>query len=62
MLQIDMLISKLRSSRKKIGWSKNKLAKEAGIRESTLRKMNEQTWNPNTKTLRKIETALMRNK
>lgn len=41
-----------------MGWSKSKLASEAGMPESTLRHFNKPNWDPRSSTLRKLESVV----
>lgn len=39
-------------------WSRNRLATEARIAESTIRGLGEPGWSPNTDTLRRLEAVI----
>lgn len=51
----NQAIRQVRSFRAKSGWSLNKLAKRAGLRESTIRNIDDPEWNPEFETLKKLE-------
>jgi ribosome-binding protein aMBF1 (putative translation factor) len=49
-------IQKVRAFRTKKGWTLNRFAKEVGLRESTIRYMDDPDWRPEFDTLRKLES------
>jgi ribosome-binding protein aMBF1 (putative translation factor) len=51
-------IERVRKFRQRKGWTINKLATRAGVTESTIRMMDEPTWNPEAKTLKKLEGVI----
>jgi len=51
-------IEKIRAFRVSQGWTLSKLAREAGLRESSIRDLDRDSWNPESKTLRKLETII----
>ncbi|HVJ44653.1 MAG TPA: helix-turn-helix transcriptional regulator [Dongiaceae bacterium] len=51
-------IEKIRAFRVSRGWTLSKLAREAGLRESSIRDLDRDSWNPESKTLRKLETII----
>jgi len=44
------------------GWSKKRLAKEAGLHENTLRYLGDSDFNPRFDTLQGIETVIQKHK
>ncbi|MEC4591641.1 helix-turn-helix transcriptional regulator [Nitrospirillum amazonense] len=52
---IDQAIERVRSYRRAQGWSILRLAKEAGMTESTIRHLDRDDWSPNADTLRRLE-------
>jgi ribosome-binding protein aMBF1 (putative translation factor) len=55
---IDQAIGRVRAYRQSKGWSVLRLAKEAGIRESTIRHLDHDDWSPTAGTLRKLERVI----
>jgi len=55
---VDRCIARIRAYAAHRGWSCNRLAAEAGIRESTLRGIRRVDWNPHMATLRKLEAIV----
>jgi ribosome-binding protein aMBF1 (putative translation factor) len=51
-------IERIRRYRVHKRWSLNRLATEAGLRESSIRKMSEADWNPESKTLAMLEAII----
>ena len=58
MTTIDAVIERVRAYRRLAGWSVLRLAREAGISESTLRHIDRADWNPESETLRKLEAII----
>lgn len=55
---IEQAIQRVRAFRKERGWNLSQFAREAGLKESTIRKMDEPSWNPEINTLRKLEAVI----
>ena len=55
---IDRSIARVRAYAAHTGWSRNKLATEAGLTESTIRNFGDPNWSPNAETLRKLEAII----
>lgn len=52
---VDQAIENVRSFAIAKGWSRWKLATEAGLHQNTLRYFDREDWNPRVETLRKLE-------
>jgi ribosome-binding protein aMBF1 (putative translation factor) len=57
-MMIDQAISRVRAYRRHRGWSILRFAKEVGIGESTIRRMDHPSWSPTADTLRKLESVI----
>lgn len=55
---IAQSIARIRAYRSFRGWKLNRLAKEAGLRESSIRFMDQDDWNPESKTLHSLESVI----
>lgn len=55
----EQAINRVREFRKSRGWSLSLFARAAGLKESTIRKMDSDDWNPETKTLAKLEAVVV---
>jgi transcriptional regulator with XRE-family HTH domain len=55
---IDQAIARVRAYAAHRGWTRNKLATEAGVAESTIRDLSEPNWSPTAATLRKLEAIV----
>lgn len=55
---IDNALSRIKSFKAMMGFSNNKLAKQAGIAEGTVRNIEDSSWNPQVETVRKIEAII----
>jgi ribosome-binding protein aMBF1 (putative translation factor) len=55
---IEQYLNRIRAFRLSAGWSKNRLARESGLRESTIRAMDDQDWSPTVSTLRALEKVI----
>ena len=51
-------IERIRAYRVARGWSINRLATEAAIGWSTIRRIESPDWNPNTDTLKRLEAII----
>ena len=58
MLLIDQSIKRVRSYRYARKWSRLRLAKESGLRESTLRYLDHPEWSPTARILRRLEAVV----
>jgi len=54
MMKTEDIVGWIRRYRDTQGWSKNRLASEAGIQDTVLRSMDEDDWNPTRKTLDRL--------
>lgn len=52
-------IERVRKFRKDRGWNLSRFARAAELRESTIRKMDDDDWNPETKTLAALEAVVI---
>jgi 3,4-dihydroxy 2-butanone 4-phosphate synthase/GTP cyclohydrolase II len=57
-MMIDQLIARIRAYRANQGWSILRLAREAGLNESTIRHLDKPDWCPTAETLRKLESVI----
>jgi ribosome-binding protein aMBF1 (putative translation factor) len=57
-MSINQTLERIRKFRTDKGWSINKLAKTAGVAEATLRKIDDDNWNPETRTLQRLEAVV----
>ena len=57
-MNIDALMANARSSAARLGWSKTRLAREAGMSDTVLRDFDRASWNPTAKTLRRLLATL----
>lgn len=55
---IDQSIARVRAYRQAKGWSILRLAKEAGLGESTIRRLDSADWCPTAGTLRQLESVI----
>lgn len=55
---VEKIIIRIKSWVSYLRLSKNKLAGQAGIAESTLREFEHKDWNPTLSTIKKLETAV----
>jgi ribosome-binding protein aMBF1 (putative translation factor) len=58
MLHTSHIIQRIRDYAADQGWSKTRLAMEAGLSDTTLRHFHSELWNPTVNTLRKLEAAI----
>lgn len=52
------LVARLRAYAKAQGWNKWEFARQAGLRDTVLRRFEEADWNPTVDTLRKLEALI----
>ncbi|MGL4966135.1 MAG: helix-turn-helix domain-containing protein [Inquilinus sp.] len=57
-MTVDTAIQRVREFRRSQGWALNRLATAAGLRESTIRKLDADDWNPTADTLRALEQVV----
>jgi ribosome-binding protein aMBF1 (putative translation factor) len=57
---IDATVEKIRVFRRVAGWSKSRLAAEAGLNESVLRCLDRDGWNPTVETLTRLEAVVVK--
>jgi len=57
-MTIDATIHRIRAYRDHRGWTRNRLATEAGVPESILRDMDDPEWSVTVKTLRRLESII----
>jgi 3,4-dihydroxy 2-butanone 4-phosphate synthase/GTP cyclohydrolase II len=55
---IEDAIARVRAYAESKGWRKSRLAKEAGLKDTTLRHFDRPTWNPTADTLRRLEAVI----
>lgn len=55
---IDGAIARIKAYAAARGWSKSRLAKEAGLGDTTLRHFGRSGWNPTIETLRRLEAII----
>jgi ribosome-binding protein aMBF1 (putative translation factor) len=55
---IEICLHRIRAFRHEKGWSKNRLARETGLRESTIRAMDSADWSPTADTVRALERVI----
>lgn len=60
MANTEQVIERIHTYVRLNNWSKNQLAKEAGLPESTLRKFYSTQWNPTLNILRRLEAVIPR--
>ncbi len=57
-MYIEKTINRIRSFRKSMEWSVNKLTRKAGLLPGVLRHMDNDNWNPQAETLKAIEVVI----
>ena len=55
---IDDAICRIRAYAQEKGWTKSRLAQEAGMGDTTLRDFDTLDWNPQADTLRRLEAII----
>lgn len=55
---IDAAIARIRAYTQFQGWTKTRLAREAGLVDTTLRDFDKPDWNPTATTIRRIEAII----
>lgn len=58
MTSIQNVISRIRAFRADRQWSIHRLGREAGIGESTIRKMDSADWNPTKEIIERLEAVI----
>lgn len=58
MTYIEQSKKKVRDFIANNGWTLFRLSRQSGIRESTLRALHSEKWNPTSSTLHKLETTV----
>lgn len=58
MISSELVLNRIRAFAEAQNWKKSKLAKEAGLGDTTLRNFDNEKWNPTVKVLRKIEKII----
>jgi len=58
MINIEMVLNRIRAYRRERGWCITKMARESGITEAAIRKMDSPSWAPSSTTIRKMESAI----
>ncbi|MGL4963163.1 MAG: helix-turn-helix domain-containing protein [Inquilinus sp.] len=56
---VNSAIQRVRDYRCRHGWTLSQLARAAGLRESTIRKLDDDDWNPTVSTLRALERVTL---
>ena len=54
----EQAIQRVRAFRVKNGWTIHRLAREARLPDSTIRKMDRDDWNPTAETLSRLEAVV----
>jgi ribosome-binding protein aMBF1 (putative translation factor) len=57
-MDIRQNIDRIRAFRQVMGWSLSRLAREAGLRESSIRSIDTADWNPESKTIARLEGVI----
>lgn len=57
-MSIEQTITRVRAFRAFKSWTVSRFAAEAGIGESAIRKMDDPDWNPEAKTLKRLEAVI----
>ncbi|MTJ81756.1 MAG: hypothetical protein F8N37_12160 [Telmatospirillum sp.] len=55
---IEQAMQRVRAFRTARGWSILRFAKESGLNESTIRRMDRPDWSPTADTLKKLESIV----
>jgi 3,4-dihydroxy 2-butanone 4-phosphate synthase/GTP cyclohydrolase II len=58
MSAIDQAVTRIRAFAAAQGWRKSRLAKEAGMQDTTLRNFDDPDWNPTLETVRRLEALI----
>jgi len=58
LVNIDNTISRIKDFKATHRLSNNRLAKQAGLAEKTIRNMEDDSWNPRAETIRKLEAVI----
>lgn len=58
MTSIHHSIERIRAFARSRGWTKSRLAREAGMIDTTLRDFHKDEWNPTAETIRRLETVI----
>lgn len=59
-MSTEQNITRIRDYRHHKGWSVSKFAAEAGLGESTIRKLDDDDWNPTLETITALERVIPR--
>jgi ribosome-binding protein aMBF1 (putative translation factor) len=57
-MTISNCIDRIRAYASLMGWTKSRLAKEAGLSDTVLRHFDESAWNPTRATIERIELVI----
>jgi ribosome-binding protein aMBF1 (putative translation factor) len=57
-MTISNCIDRIRAYASLMGWTKSRLAKEAGLSDTVLRHFDDPTWNPTRATIERIESVI----
>src|SRR6266849_3426830 len=57
-MSVDVAIARIRAYAHQKRWSKSRLAIEAGMTDTVLRRFDHRDWNPTVGTLRRLETLI----
>lgn len=57
-MTVDLAIARIRAFAAFRGWSRARLASEAGMHDTTLRHFHEVDWNPRAETIRRLEAVI----
>lgn len=59
---VTQSIARIRAFRLAKGWTINRMAREAGLTESSIRNMDRPDWNPESRTLERLEATILKTK
>lgn len=57
-MTVESAIARIRAFAREREWTKTRLAREAGLPDTTLRAFRDPAWNPTADTLRKLEAVI----
>ncbi len=58
MSAVDQAVTRIRAFAAAKGWRKSRLAREAGMQDTTLRNFDDPDWNPTLDTVRRLEALI----
>jgi ribosome-binding protein aMBF1 (putative translation factor) len=57
-MSVDATIARIKAFARQKRWSKSRLAVEAGMADTVLRRFDQPDWNPTVETLRRLEAMI----